>query len=162
MFTGDLVCAVRSSWGCIHPLPIQFLQIFVGKNLWWWPPACSTVGLLRAGPDPWLRKLHIIRICLWSSVIEQCSHNARLAFCITRFLPWNIESWPNLGKNQRIRKRYKKKVKKENEDEPMAEALPPMDDAELMDFVSQVARTRSIQTGVCLPVANQLVPRTEE
>ena len=70
-------------------------------------------------------------------------------------------------KNQRIRKRYKRKVKKENEDEPMAEALPPMDDAELMDFV-QSSRPNaehsapSIQTGVCLPVANQLVPRTEE
>ena len=35
-------------------------------------------------------------------------------------------------KKQRIRKRPKK-VKEENDNEPMAEALPPLNDAELMD-----------------------------
>ena len=69
-------------------------------------------------------------------------------------------------KSQRIRKRPKK-VKEENEDEPMPEALPPMNDAELMDLV-QSSRPNaehsasSVPTGVDPPVANQPVPRTQE
>ena len=46
-------------------------------------------------------------------------------------------------KKQRIRKRPKK-IKEENEDEPMAEALPPLDYAELMNLVQASARSTPI------------------